>query len=496
MPRQMFTDWRPDLPDLLNPGVVRASNVVPVLGGFGPMRSFVDAGEDALDAYCRGGWAAIDSSRNPHNFGGDATKLYRIYTSGLGDVSAAGGYNCTGNAKWVYAQFGQVVFAANKNDKIQYFNLRSSDDFADVSGDYVPRCRHLAVVGNHLICGNFFDGISGSVPNGVAWPAIGNPLVWPEPGSDDAVQVQSDRQALEGDGGWVQGVVGGAEIGAIFQERSIWRMDYRGGSVIYDFTRVEAGHGLLIPDIAIPFGRDMLFLSESGWRIFDYTASRPAGKERIDRWFFNDYDSAYPHRVTALRDPDSTRIWCSYPGAGNSGGTPNRLLVYDHALDRFTHGDEAIEALVAFITPSSDTLDSDPAEDIDNTTGSFDDEVSSPGAFQLGAWDTNHKLGSYSGAYKDPQFDTGYLELAPGRRSRVVGIRPLVNGDTDTRTRVAAMASLSETPVFGPSVSPNRSGLCCHRSDGRYHQIRTDIDGSDFVEALGLDIDAVPTGVR
>lgn len=494
MPRVLFKDWRPDIPNLLNNGVTVAKNCVPVAGGFGPLPSLVDAGQNALTLYCRGGHSVVDASRNTHNFAGDETKLYRIYTSGLEDISKVGGYSCNGDRRWVFETFSNQVFAANPNDPLQVFTLGASSKFADVAD--APRFRHLGVVGNFLVGGNYFDSVDGSVPNGIAWPAIANPTYWPDPGSDAAALVQSDRQPLEGDGGWVQAVLPGAEVGAIFQERAIWRMDYRGGGVVFELNRVEPSYGLLVPGLAVPFGRAIFFLAENGFRIFDYTQSVPAGKERVDRWFFNDYDSTYPHRVSAIRDPDSTRIWVSYPGAGNTAGTPNKLLVYDFALNRFAHGDEAIECLVRYVTPTLGTLDSPPAEDIDASSGSFDDEQSAPGAFSIGAWATTHKLGSYTGANKDVTLESGNLEFVPGRRSKVRSVRPLVDGNRDTKTSIAALADTSDAVVYGKKIALDRTGRCPHRSNGRYHRIKTEIDGADFVEALGLDVDALPEGSR
>jgi hypothetical protein len=496
----MFRDWQPDLPKLLNQGVFTAKNCAPIAGGFGPVKSWVDAGEDALDAYCRGGLAAIDNSRHPHNFGSDATKLYRIYTSGLEDVSQDGGYNCGGNNRWSFENFGQMIFAANANDKLQYFDLRSSTVFAEVPGLFVPRFRHLGVVGEHLIGGNYYDSLDGSVPHGIAFPAIRDAMNWPDPRTDSATAVQSDRQALEGDGGWVQAVVSGAEVGAIFQERAIWRADYSGGARIYDLNRVEPGYGLLIPGLVVGFGRSVFFLSEQGFRIFDYTASRPAGKERIDRWFFNDYDSDYPHRVTAKRDPDSTGLWVSYPGAGNSGGTPNRLLYYDYELDRFAYGDQVLEALSHFVTPSYDTLDSPPAEALDDgyegyIGGSFDDEVSSAGAFTMGGWDSNHKLGSFSGANKEAVFESTH-EFVAGRKSTVHKILPLVDSEEGITTEVAGLEKQKSTVVYGPARKATRSGFHKHREKGRFHRIRTTVPGSAFTEALGLDLTVAPGGYR
>jgi len=491
----MFSDWRPDLPNIANSGLTVAKDCVPIEAGFGPRKTFSDGGATAAAEAMYAGIAVRDNARNPNVFAGGRTKLYRMKTD-VADVSRSMGYTLAPSDTWEFVHFGNKVYAATISERLQYFDLQSSTQFADVTGDYVPRFRHIGVSGSFLIGGNYSDSVDGAVPNGIAWSTLGNASDWPEPGSDEAVAKQSDRQALEGAGGWVQAVVAGAEVVAIFQEHAIWRMDYRGGQVVYALNRVEPAHGCLIPALAVPLKLQVFFLSEDGFRLFDYTSSRAAGKERYDQFFLSDVDTSYFNRVTAVRNPDATQVWISYPGAGNTSGTPNKLMIYDYELDKMTHGDEALDCLTDFLPKSTGSLDDPPLEDIDDTTGSFDDEVTSAGAFALGAWDTNHKIGSMTGPVKDARFTTGWLELAPGNHSRIVAIRPLVNGNAGTTTRIASMETTSDTAVFKKPSGLTRVGSCPHRSDGRYHQIQTDVKGTDFIDALGLDIDVIPGGVR
>jgi hypothetical protein len=496
MPRQLFRDWRPDLSKLANSsGCVVANDCVPIASGFGPRPGFLDGGfTTAATEAVTSGFSIRDNSRNPNNFAGGATKLFHAKND-VADVSRAAGYT-TGNERWTFSYFGNKVYASNYTDPLQSFELQTSSLFEDVAGDYVPRGRHLAVSGSFLVVGNYQDPITGAVPNGIGWSSLGNGSDWPEPGSDEALAKQSDRQPLEGDGGWVQAVVAGSEVTSIFQEKAIWRMDYRGGQTVFALNRVEPAHGCLIPGLAVAFKREVFFLSEDGFRIFDYTQSRPAGKERYDQAFLADVDTSYFNRVTAIRDPDTTRIWVSYAGAGNTAGTPNRLLIYDYELDRATTGDEALECLALTLPKSTGTLDDPPPEDIDATSGSFDDETTIAGAYALGGWDTSHKLGSMEGTNADARFTTGWLEMAPGQHARIVAVRPLINGSVGTTTRIASMEQTDDEEVFGKPVPLTRLGSCPHRVDGRYHQVQTDVKGSNFVDALGLDIDMIPTGSR
>ena len=74
-------------------------------------------------------------------------------------------------------------------------------------------------------------------------------------------------------------------------------------------------------------------LIESGMR-------RNKRREVIDQTFLSDVDTDLFHRVSAVSDPDTQRIWVMYPGQGhNAAGTPNKVLIYDWTLNRFSHGE-------------------------------------------------------------------------------------------------------------------------------------------------------------
>jgi hypothetical protein len=510
MPRIGFGPWTPDLPPLVNQkGVTLARDVVPVAGGYSLRDGLAPVtGATALVNRARGAIVGIDSAGVPFNFAGDDTQLYKIDASGAAAIPKAGGYSCFDDAKWQAAIFGDVVVFVNPNDETQYYSLRTSALFADLDSN-APRARHVGVIENFLVLGNIFDATLGTLTNALSWSARDNVFGWPVIGTEDAIDVQAGRQLLEGNGGWVQAVVSGSEVGVIFQERSIWRMEYRGGDIIFEFTRQEPDRGLLIPDLAVPFGRHILYCNEDGFYLFDYTTSKPIGKDRVNDYFFGDLDADYLDRVTTIRDPDETRIWISYPGSGNSSGTPNKLLVYDWAMDQWSHGDETIEMLAHAIgaglhldtadnpptDPDVDGLGDDPPGDpysVGDTT--FDARVAAAGALAIGAYDTNHIHNEFTAQSPTGRIETGDLEMNPGQRSFVSEIRPLVDTG-DVSVQVAALATRRSAVEYGNESTLDRDGKCSVRSDGRYHRVRV-IVPPDSVNVTGLDIKARATGTN
>lgn len=500
-----FAELAPDLPPLGSPYLLRANNCTPIQGGYGPLQALQDVGETVLSLRCRGAIAGVDVDGNSYNFAGDETKLYALDSSGSRDVSKTAGYNCRDKERWTFAIFNNDVFGCNLNDPFQFRSLTAAplDLFADVVDldDKVaaPRSRHMAIVGRHLVLGNVYDGRYGNglMTDAVWWPAIDNPHTWPEPGSDDSHLLQSDFQRLRGDGGWIQGVVSGSEVGAVFQERSVWRMDYVGGDVQFEFTRVEPNRGLLVPHLACAFGRVIFFLSEEGFRLFDYTSSQEIGKDRIDNFFLGDLDFPNADRVTCVQHPDETLIVVGYPGAGNIGGTPNKLLLYDWSINRFATGDQAHEILTRVLPKHlhMDNLDA-TVPDLDAADDSLDDRLTAFGGFALGGYTTAHGLGIFDGDVLEAVFETSDLELSPGTRSQVRAVRPLVKGG-DGRVEVARLGRSNEAVVYGPSAKTLPSGRCAVRANGRYHRMRYTLPAkSTFTLAEGLDVEFTAAGGR
>jgi hypothetical protein len=499
MKRIAFGEYAPDLAPIANQGLTVARNTVTTATGYNGMQGLSNVSAfSALAERPRGGISVIDARGNPYNFAGTETKIYRHFEV-TSDVSRVSGvdYNCGSFNRWEFAIFGDIVIAVNLNDDSQYYTLGVSNTFEPIADVNAPRARHVGVVGAFLMLGNTFDITNGGAENAIHWSAVADPFNWPATGSGTAVAVQSDRQVLEGDGGAVQAVATGSEVGAIFQERCIWRADYRGGDVVFQLTRVEPQRGLLIEGLAVPFGRQVFYCSEDGFYLFDYTSSRPIGREKVNKTFFNDLDSAYLDRVTAVPDPDNERIWVSYPGRGNLNGTPNKLLIYDWGLDRWSHGEQALELLVE-ATPAAVTLDTEAPGDgtdpdaVDGTDGSgntllsFDARLANTGSVQMGAYDSTFRLSTFTGTDLDSVLETGRQEFAPGGRALVTMARPLVD-DRDATIEISGVGKTNADDAFGLASKTDIDGDVPLRKDGRYHKFRVNIPGG-FKNAIGLDV--------
>lgn len=490
--RVSFGEWLPDLPAVSNPGLLEAYNCVPARVGYGPMPKFVQTPFDAISDRCRGSIAVIDESAIPFVFAGTGTKLHRLGPSGTQDVSQAGDYALAAEARWELIKFGEDVLAVSLDHNPQFFNLGTSALFADLPG--APKAKHAGVIGNQVFLGNLDDAVAGRMPNGVHWSASDNMFGWPTPGSDAAAAVLSGRRELRGNGGRVQVVAGGAEVGAVFQESVIWRVDFVGGDVMYEFIPVEPDFGSLIPGLAVPFGRRIFYIHSDGVRTFNYSSSDPIGHERVDRFLLGDLDQAYLARVSFASDPRSKRIAIAYPGAGNTAGLPNRILLWDWGLDKFSLVNVEIEAL-ANAAPQGTHLDAMTEPSIDDMVTSFDTPQASAKDLTFGAFDAMHKLGQFSGAGMDATFTTGDIEHAPGKRSFVQGVRPIVDGASATAA-VAPKGTRQDATIFGDQIVQTvATGLCDMRADGRYHRYRIAAP-SGWESCVGIEVEVEEAGMR
>jgi hypothetical protein len=476
--------------------------MLPKAVGYRPLQSLVALpNATALTARPRGSISGITASGNGFMFAGDATKLYRQTDSAMSDVTrTSGAYILGTDHRWSFAKFGETIFAVAPTEDTQFYTMGSSSNFAQLSPN-APRARHVAVIGDFVMMGNIYDPAVGPLPESISWPAFRNPFLWPVVGSDEAVSVQADRQPLEGGGGWVQDLIGGAEVGAVFQERAVWRLDYVGGQDIFQINRVENSVGMLVPESAVAFERQIFYIAEDGFRVFNYTESENIGKERVNRTFLADLDPIYLDRVWVAKDPDETVIWIAYPGSGNTDGRPNRLIFWDYKLNKYTESDFDLESLIQNATQSALSIDApttatDPG-DIDaapQATTSFDERGTAAGSTRMGAFDTSFVASDFSGADLEGLIETGDLELNPGGRAFINETRPLVDS-RDAMVAVASTGRRNETMAFGRFVKMDDDGSVPHRSDGRYHRLQVKLPVG-WSEAVGIDITAVGGGRR
>lgn len=347
-----FSEWMPDLTAINAESCPLATNVFPRGDGYGPVPDFV-AFTTALSTACRGLFFARNADGSITIFAATATNLYTLSNIDFTWVNVSKGGGPYGSvptgANWQFVQFNNFVIVVQINTVPQVFDLTSSSAFADLGGS-PPQASYIAVVNRFLVLG----GISGQ-PYRVQWSGLNATTTW------DNVTAQSNYQDLA-DGGRVTGITGGDQFGVIFQDSSIRSMIFAPGSpVIFDILRIASNDGLLSPFAAINAGDKIYFCSPQGFKVIVPGGyPEPIGKEKFDRTFFADLDTANLQLLIAATDPTTTRVYWAYKSLAGQAGLFDKILVYDRILNRATVIEVSGEFLTALSRPglTLESLDS------------------------------------------------------------------------------------------------------------------------------------------
>lgn len=482
-----LAQWLPDRAPLGVP-VSLAQNVIPWADGYKAFKSLSAVSSNALTARFQGGMFGRDSASNVYNFAGDATKLYRLNAAAWGDVSrlAGGAYTTAADDWWEMIQWGETIIAVNgTTDPPQVFTLGTSANFAALGGS-PPNARHIAIIRDFVVLGNINDGTA--YPSRVRWSGINNSASWTV-----SATTQADYQDLQGDGGWIQKIVGG-EYGLVFQERAIWRMIYVGSPEIFQFDLIEKKRGAFAPQSVVSWGAMAFYLSDDGFYVISGGAeSEPIGDGKVDRYFLDNYATGNAHRITGTIDPVNKTVMWSYPST--SSGTPDYILVYNWVYKKWSLVSQSIEGFVRYAAEgyTLEGLDSINTS-IDALTTSLDSRAYTGGAMTLAAFNTSHVLGTFTGTDMAATVDTGDIELNKGQRTTVQEARPLVDGLAASVTP-GTRNLVSDAISWGSAVAQNTSGFCPLRTNANYHRFRITTSGDfNFIQGLKVQHTAIGNG--
>ena len=490
-----FGEWTPDQSTFHRadaPLASEASGVYPATDrSYSPFPTFATISSNALTARCQGAWSGRDKNADTWALAGDATKLYRRTGAAWADVSrVATTYGVTSEEFWRFVQIGDRLIALNIADYPQLFTLSSSTYFDNLgTTTWMPKARYGAQIGDWLVLANINDVSAvalGLSPSRLWWSEKGNCTSFPEPGTSAAAAAQSGY-TTELPGGWIQGItpaVGGA-AGAVFSEDAIHRITIAGPPAVVDFDLVEGARGCWVPGSIHNYGPGVVYLAEDGWYVFNGATSVPIGTRRIDRWFLDQLDVNNKHRISVVSDPERKLVVISFPGDGSTNGTPNKLLIWNWETNRWSHADATV-ALLFHDHSSGYTLeDLDAFGTLETLPYSLDSRAWSGGLSQLGAFSTDHKSGTFSGANQAATLTTQDFD-GKGRRIFVTGFRPIVDGGTVTGS-LAYREDQDDAVTTTSAASRGVDGICRIRAEGRYVRARVDVAaGGTWAHAIGV----------
>jgi hypothetical protein len=393
----------------------------------------------------------------------------------------------SGGRGWEFAAYGENVLVVNGIDVPMVASRGPATlDFQPLDG--APAARRVAVVGNFVVLGRLLDN-----PAAVRWSAIDDPLSWPEPGSDDAVNKQSDIQVFP-DVGPVQAIASGMSgyDGLVFCDKGIFRMQYVGAPYIFQFSPVDKGRGALAGGAVVQAENMVYFLAEDGFFATDGGTVQPIGAEVINGWFRRTADLSRRHDTLGVYDPVAGIVVWAFASSSAPAGIFDRLLIYQPQLRQFSLAAASLEYLYLNSGLGLTLEDLDQFGPLDGLSFSLDSESLMNRVRLLSGFDQDHRPVIFSGP---PQAASLTTEEKGGQRMFVSGVRPLVDG-AEAESRILYRDF---------QAGPYRAKPCgrASRLDGRhpihlstrYARVCVEIPaGADWSNAVGVEIFAKEEG--
>lgn len=453
-----------------------------------PQKSY----DAAANGQCRGLFFARNTDGSITIFAATSTRLFKLNNTSFGwiDVSKGGlAYTAVpSGANWRFVQFNKYVIVVQVNTAPQLYDVSSSTVFADLGGS-PPQASSIAVIGRFVV----LIGISGS-PYKVKWSGLNAVTTW-TPGTS-----QSDEQDLS-DGGRILDIAGGDQFGVIFQESSIRSMVYVPGSaVIFEILRIATNDGILTTGCAISAGDKIFFISPQGFKkIAPGGYPEPIGKEKVDRTFLADLDTANLQFLMAATDPNTTRVYWSYKSTTGQSGLFDKIIVHDWALDRTTVLEISGEFLAGLAHPGL-TL-----ENLDSISSSIDalpfslDSISVAALAQLAAVGPTHAAGFFTGSNLEAIMETPQ-EDGNGKRIFIDSVRPMTDCDQAMISIGCLETAQQASATYTAESEVDDTGECSIDGGGidtRYAKVRIRCPaGSSWSYAMGVEPSFKFTGVR
>jgi len=483
-----FGEWLPDQPAHGMKGANVATNVYHALGSYKRFPSLVSySGTSTTTTDARGAGSFRDNSNAVFNFVATNTNLYQL-ASGVFTSRKA---SLTGESDdfWTFTQFGEYVIASNGVDAVQYYLMGTSTNFADLTAIQTagtcPVFRVSGVIRDFLVVGNIVGAT-----NRIQWSGINDISVWSGK--------QSDYQDLPGSGGKVVAVTSG-EVGYVFRQNQIIRMDYVGGATVFRLSVISPNRGAMYGKTVTQDNRRVFFYADDGFYEIQGDNVVGIGVEKVNRFFDLDLNKAYSDRIVAATDPFNTLAMWLYPSVNNTANTTgicDRMIVYNYSTQKWSLVKvNASQIFAQFLGAYTVELMDIISENLENINASLDTDYWSGGQMFLGGIDSTFKAAIFSGTSNECEIETAEIEGFKGARTNITGVRPIV--DAAATVTVKTRERLADTETESSSSSMVTSGVNPVRQSGRYIRANVKIaSGTTFNHAQGIDLVASKAGYR
>ena len=309
---------------------------------------------------------------------------------------------------------------------------------------------------------------------------------------------RSGRQDLPGSGGKIVAITSG-EVGYVFRQNQIVRMDYVGGATVFRLSVISPNRGAVYGRTVCQDNRRVFFYADDGFYEIQGDNVVGIGIEKVNRFFEANLNKAYADRIVAATDPFNTLAMWLYPSVNNTSnttGTCDRMIIYNYSTQKWslakTNASQIFPQFVGAYTVELMDIISENLEDIN---AALDTDYWDGGQMFLGGIDNEFKAAIFSGNSNECEIETAELEGFPGARTNIQGVRPIV--DAEATVTVKTRERLADTETESSSSTMVDSGINPVRQSGRYIRANVKIAaGTTFKHAQGIDIVASKAGYR
>ena len=508
-----FPRFAPDRSDHAPDATGAVMNVKPVADGYAPLKTLITFSA-ALAAAPRGQIAVRTASGLQATFAGTETGLYKLASNGTWtDVTGVSGpYGVADGEDWSFGLFGSRIIATNGVDPVQYFDLDSSTDFADLPGS-PPLAKYVVIAGDFVWLMNLSTDRAG-----YAFSGLNDSEQW-------TIGENFSDVGTFPDGGEIMGGVPASGGVFIIQRNAIRLATFNPASgFTYTIQPVDMKTGAISPFSIADIGNGtFFFLAQDGFYLFN-NGLQPIGAERVDRTFRGLVSDDQMKLVRAAVDNDEKLVFVRFQKPDGSSA----FYLYDWQLNEWSQSDQNVSAVGQLVTASLtlEDLDTIFPGGIDSVLLSVDSSEFSGGVPALAGFSSDWRLGFFTGEQLAATLETSTTQLNAPTRAFVRGAQIVgdvaISGpgsfdDTDLivddldisgddyydasfslQAGTADYHAPSATLTWGAESTPNfYTGIVPFRSSGRLHRFRLNIGvGTSWRHVTGLDVDAIGEGNR
>jgi hypothetical protein len=435
--------WLPDIVpfDMPQGGLCRCENLLPYDEYYASVSSPVTYSSEAVTTVPR---SAIEikpgTSSTKYVMIGTSDAIFRLESdASVTDVTRiAAAYAC-GENTWNWVLYGDWIIATNYVDVPQILkNVPAGTNFAALGGTTPPRAKYCTLYNGHLVFGYTYES-STAYPKRLRWSAHEDVENWTV-----SLTTQCGYQDIQDADGDMTGIARVGSSLALFFENSITIAYYSGypytlGYAVNKYSDVGA-----LPNTMISVGDKCYFWSNHGIHELSEAGIVDVGLG-VRNTVLSSLDQGYIYRITRHHDIKHGLIWWSYTSTQASAGTPDRILIYNYRLKKFSIVSCNVGCIFG-ITSGAVLLDAMTYTDLEDVPYPIDSNVWLANNPSIGCLSTTNYVQTFSGTALASVIETGDLKEDDDKKIlQISDIRPMI------RDATAADVSVS----IGYRNSPN-----------------------------------------